>query len=98
MGCCETREPPKKRYVFLIKHGEREDYSKQTGVDKYKLKQGGIDPILTDLGHQQAIETGQFLRKYLQDVEAKDGKRFDKIVVHSSPFVRTMSTAARICQ
>ena len=63
MGCCESRDLPKKRYCFLVRHGERDDYSKQKGTSKEDLKQGdNPDPSLTDLGYIQAKETGEFLR------------------------------------
>ena len=48
MGCCASRESVKKRYVFLVRHGERDDFAKQNEADKKLLKQGkNPDPILT---------------------------------------------------
>jgi broad specificity phosphatase PhoE len=39
-----------------------------------------------------AIETGQFIREYLKD------KDVDEIIIESSPFIRTMTTAAYIAK
>ena len=38
------------------------------------------------------------MRQHLKDIEKKEGKPFDKIVVNSSPYIRTVSTASRICK
>ena len=70
MGCCESRDFQRKKYCFIVRHGERDDYSKQTNTSKANLQQGeNPDPSLTDLGHRQAVETGQFLKKYLEKIE-----------------------------
>ena len=55
------------------------------------------DPILTKLGHTQASETGQFLKQQLSEIEAQEGRKFDRIVVNSSPFIRTIASSARVC-
>ena len=49
------------RYSFFVRHGERGDYDEALKA-KYI---DSADPILTKVGHKQAAETGQFLKKYL---------------------------------
>lgn len=58
--------------VYLIRHGQK---TAQTG-----------DPGLTELGKQQAIETGLYLKQF----------NVDRIV--SSPYKRTVETAINIAQ
>ena len=38
------------------------------------------------------------MKQHLQEIEVKEGKKFDKIIINSSPYIRTISTAARICK
>ena len=48
------------------------------------------DPPLTPLGVQQAIETAQFMQKYLEENE------YTEVIIESSPFLRSMQTAAEL--
>lgn len=50
------------------------------------------DPPLTKVGIAQAILTGRFLRDCFEKNEIKPSK----IVVRSSPFIRTIMTASAI--
>ena len=38
------------------------------------------------------------MKKLLAEIEAKTGKKFDSIVMESSPYVRVMTTAAIIAR
>ena len=91
-----TQPKPSKiaRYCFVIRHGQRADQSKQY-LEEYK---GHPDAFLTAKGHTQATETGKFLSSYLQSIAKREKRPFTKIVVKSSPFIRSMATAARICK
>jgi len=51
-----------------------------------------IDPPLTKRGIEQAKCTGVFLRSYFANYKM----HFDKIVIRSSPFARTIMTANAI--
>ena len=71
----------------------------QASTEKQDVNKGDQpDTMLTQLGHTQAIETGQFLSKYLKEIEEREGKKFGHIIVNSSPFIRTVATGARICK
>ena len=101
MGCCSSEEvsiahrinqsKTKSRYVFLVRHGEKADRHGDSA------DRGNIDSQLTQTGKQQAIETGWFIHQTLEQIEDIEGKRFGQIKVSSSPFVRCMLTASKIC-
>ena len=38
------------------------------------------------------------MKKYVKELESEQGKKFDKIILQTSPFVRCMATAARIAK
>ena len=74
--------------MALIRHGERADR-----VWPLKVQfDNEFDPPLTELGIKQAQGTGKYLANYLK----KNGLSFDKVMVESSPFVRTLMTAGQI--
>jgi len=80
------------RYCFLVRHGERGDHSSDPAeVEAYA---GHPDPILTALGHQQAIETGAYIKSEIERIQQLEGRTFDEIKVTCSPFLRTVSTCA----
>lgn len=56
------------------------------------------DPILTPLGHKQCTESGKFLKKQLKEIEKKEGRKFDNVIVRCSPYIRTMASASRVCK
>ena len=72
------------QYLFVIRHGDRWDYSHPEWRDSAKRRG---DPPLSTLGHQQAHETGVFLDKMLA------GMTHDRITWLSSPFLRTLQTS-----
>jgi len=82
------------RLYILVRHGQRADHLPHL----YPQYIGHPDAILTPLGHQQAYETGIFLKDILPAFEQKQSKYFDKLIVETSPFVRTLATTARICE
>ena len=51
-----------------------------------------FDPPLTKVGIAQAIMTGRFLKDFFQKSELKPSK----IIIRSSPFMRTIMTASAI--
>jgi broad specificity phosphatase PhoE len=51
-----------------------------------------VDPPLTPNGIRQAEQTGRYLKEYFEE----EGLAFDKIIIESSPFLRTMMTASQI--
>lgn len=75
------RKPKKVKRVFLVRHGQSEaniDPSKNRTVSDHKIE-------LTETGHRQAIEAGQFLNNY-----------FDKNFSYASPFVSLFNKKADI--
>ena len=75
---------------MFIRHGERCDNSElEEERARIKIKS---DPPLTKLGVAQAHMTGIFLKDYL-----KEGN-YDKIVIETSPFLRTLETAVGIAK
>ena len=84
------------RYCFIVRHGERADQASDPALrEQYD---GHSDPILTPLGHQQARETGKFLRAEIARIEQLEGRKFDAINVSASPFARTISTCTEIAK
>ena len=72
----------------IIRHGERTDH-----VAVYRTP-NGVDPPLTPEGFKQATLTGQFLSSYFQ----QNNMKFDKVIIETSPFIRTMQTAGQIAK
>ena len=89
-----TKDQQTERYCFVVRHGERADLARK----HQQIIRNEVDPPLTELGLEQAVETGLFLRKYLQEVEKEIGKKFDSVILESSPFIRSMATAAQIAK
>ena len=85
----------KERYVFIVRHGERADFAKLLGLVKNTENIPNLaDPPLTPKGIEQARATGQFIKTMLGEIEEESGKKFDEIVIESSPFARCVSTAS----
>lgn len=82
----ETQQQQQQQQLFVIRHGDRWDYSDPAWLDSAKRRG---DPPLSTLGHQQARETGQFLDKLLTGFITSH----DKITWLSSPFLRTLQTS-----
>ena len=74
-------------HLFFVRHGERADRAEEVKME-YPESQ---DPPLTPLGVQQAEETGRFFKGYLER-----HPYLDRVVLETSPFMRTMQTAAGI--
>lgn len=72
----------------IIRHGERADHVANCPSPN------GSDPPLTPDGFNQATLTGQFLCQYFQ----KNNMKFDKVIIETSPFIRTMMTAGQIAK
>ena len=75
------------QYLYIIRHGDRWDYENKEW-SKSSPRPG--DPPLSQLGHQQARETGLFLNELL----VQDGiTSVDDITWLSSPFLRCLQTS-----
>lgn len=83
------------RYCFMLRHGLRGDHVGKS-VDRTMNK--NPDPILTELGHKQCVESGKFLKKQLAEIEKKEGRKFDRVIVRCSPYIRTLASAGRVCK
>jgi len=92
MQADSPNETLRTRYNFVVRHGERADHDPEIREQWI----GHPDPILTTIGHKQAAETGHFLKAKLEEIEKKEGKQFDKVILECSPFIRTMATAAQV--
>lgn len=79
-------EAPEAQFIFIIRHGDRWDYSHPEWL---KTAQRKGDPPLSTLGHQQSRETGSFL----DSVFAEEGLSGDNITWLCSPFLRTIQTS-----
>ena len=84
-----------KRFVFLVRHGERIDKVMKE-LYSYKGKVNMLDPILTETGVRQARETGEFLKAHLEKLVEKEGRDFEEVIIKTSPFIRCVQTAANI--
>ena len=71
-------------FYAIVRHGERGN-----AVPGFVFK-NQFDPPLTPLGIEQATATGKFLKEFFDS----KGWCFDKIIIESSPFLRSMQTAA----
>jgi len=81
---------PSSQSMFIIRHGDRWDYTHPEWKQSKPRRPG--DPSLSDLGFEQARETGRFLAKVFQ----KEQFDLSEIVVLVSPFLRTIQTANEI--
>lgn len=82
--------------IFISRHGERADFLKPDfrGTHKY------LDTPLTPLGHEQARATGRAIKKLAYSLieEKKSFISKPKFMIISSPFLRTIETAAGIAE
>ena len=74
-------------FAAILRHGERADWA---GVPY----PNDVDPPLTDEGMVQAAKAGENLKACFEKYKLK----FDKIVIETSPFIRTMMTASQIAR
>ena len=77
-----------RQYLFIIRHGDRWDYSHP---DWKKTAKRFGDPPLSDLGHQQARETGAFLDAFISKASPLINASNFKVLC--SPFLRCIQTA-----
>mmetsp|Transcript_33799 Transcript_33799/g.39764 ORF Transcript_33799/g.39764 Transcript_33799/m.39764 type:complete len:149 (+) Transcript_33799:36-482(+) len=84
--------------VALMRHGQRMD--KAISVERLKTSFAYNDPPLTEAGRTDAYQKGYLILAYKFQLEQRlnGGKPFDKVIVESSPFLRTMQTAAFVCK
>lgn len=76
--------------LVFVRHGERSDKS---DIEEERARIDNLhDCPLTHLGVSQAHLTGQYLRDFLA------GEGYERVVVESSPILRTLETAAAIAQ
>ncbi|KAG7361558.1 histidine phosphatase superfamily protein [Nitzschia inconspicua] len=76
-----------RQYLFLIRHGDRWDYS-YPEWKKLPTSRCGDSP-LSPLGHEQARQVGIFLKSYLEEHNLP----IDNITWMSSPFLRCLQTS-----
>ncbi len=87
--------PSSVNYLVLIRHGQRlDDNHYVTNEEREATKvEHPLDIPLSVRGKEMAIETGQFLLKYLK--ERMNGQECD-FLFYSSPYVRCLQTAAGV--
>jgi broad specificity phosphatase PhoE len=78
-----------KKFIFIARHGERADMSKD--CDLNLLKCGRYDTELTENGKCQAFQAGETIKNFLK--ENKKDYTIHNTSVISSPFARTIITA-----
>ena len=81
-GSFEVKTTPS--FYAIVRHGERGN-----AVPGFVFK-NKFDPPLTPLGIEQATATGKYLKEFFE----QKGWSFDNIIIESSPFLRSMQTAA----
>lgn len=79
------------RYLCIVRHGQRMDHLPKV----YPEYIGHPDAPLTPLGLKQASEAGRFLKSYIDKLKIEQTDI--SVNVQSSPFVRCLQTAGRIC-
>ena len=78
---------------MLIRHGERIDK-----FDPFSDTWVPHDPIITPQGCMNAREKGRRIKdQYMTEWQKLVGGQFERIIVESSPYTRTMMTCANIC-
>ena len=85
-------ESKKCHFVAMIRHAERADSVKDKNKKRVMEFKNKVDPQLSPKGIEQAKATGRYLKKYFEDNQMT----FDHFVIESSPFLRTLQTAAWI--
>lgn len=90
----EANNPTAKQYLFVIRHGDRWDYAHPEW--RKTAKRFG-DPPLSNLGQQQARETGIFLDSIISKISdpttGASSIAASDIKVLCSPFLRCIQTA-----
>ena len=84
----ETGGSKHPKYIFLIRHGERGDI--RFRKSKHLFCEVSFDTAITDLGKLQGETTGEYLQ-LIGNIS-----NLSEIEIFSSPFLRTIQTAAHI--
>ena len=93
----KTDRVSKIRYNFVVRHGEKTDIA-GTKEGNHEVIENRDDPPLTKLGQSQAKKTGEYLKYILAQFEATTGRKFDHIILESSPMLVCIETAAQIAK
>jgi len=84
--------PSRATYLWIVRHGERIDDVDHQWVETTARP---FDPPLTKKGEEQALKTGQQLKKLIHGFYQQEQPQ---IFLYSSPFLRTLQTAMKISQ
>jgi broad specificity phosphatase PhoE len=84
----------KKKYIIILRHGERVDdsfikYKDWNNSDNLKINEN--DPCLTELGYEQSKSIGSQLKLFFSNLKIKIKDK--KISLKTSPFIRTFETS-----
>ena len=76
-------------YFIFVRHGDRnpDDTVYQSQIEN--------DDAISASGLEQTSKAGAYLSRRLKEVQTEYGIEFDEIRVESSPFLRTLQTAAK---
>lgn len=80
--------------MFAVRHGERCDATSKY----YHLYKFDGDACLTPIGAKQSEQTGKYLKEKIAEIENETGRAINEIVIETSPFIRTIGTAAHIAK
>ena len=76
------------QYCAFVRHSERSDQVLTENLQNEEK----VDPQITSNGIRMAQETGEFIKKQMEE------KNIEKIKIYSSPFLRSMQTAAQVAK
>ena len=85
-----------KQYLFIIRHGDRWDYSNPEWKALSTSRLG--DSPLSPLGHQQGRQVGQYLNTFFKSNSISTSAEENNITWLSSPFLRCIQTSNEAIQ